>query len=94
MRIGRAVESVGRPPDDLRDCRSRNGMDCMATGVNGHGTSCSVNRCFLRSEWEELVGGKIFPAAESGAGSISERRCGVHQPVLPRFLPMQPGNRV
>ena len=33
MRIGRAVdESVDRPPGDLNDCRSRNGMDCMATG--------------------------------------------------------------
>lgn len=27
------------------------------------------------------MGGTIFPAAESGAGSISERRCGVHQPA-------------
>lgn len=48
MRIGWAVvldlESVDRP-GDLRDCRSRNGMDCMATGVNGHGTSCSVSMC-------------------------------------------------
>lgn len=99
MRIGWAVvldlESVDRPPGDLRDCRSRNGMDCMTIGVNGHGTSCSVSMCFLRSVGE-LVGGKIFPAAESGAGAFRKggAEYGVHQPasplyrVLPRFVPM------